>query len=176
MTPNEIAALDYIRERITVAGYSPTVKEVGVHIGVSNPGALKIVNALVDARHIRRVPCKKRGIELLGVTDLRSTDTATIVAELKRRGVEPGAFNADRPRRSARDVSCAVDCCDTTVQRGHMFCRDHYYSISELTRRALHRTHKRFQSSRRREDERAFRTAYYAALAEATGERIGCFE
>lgn len=175
MTPNEIKALDYIRERITVAGFSPTLSEIGVQLGVSNAGAMKIANALVNSRHIRRVPSKKRGIELLGVTDLRSTDTATLVAELRRRGVAPGAFDADRSARRPGDVTCAVDCCSTTVQRGHMFCRDHYWAISELTRRELHRAHKRYRSSRRREDERAYRAAYDAALFEATGGRIGCF-
>jgi hypothetical protein len=87
--------------------------------------------------------------------------------------VEPGAFDADRPRRRAGDVTCAVDCCGTPVQRGHMFCRDHYWAISEETRRLLHRTHKRFRSSRRREDERAFHAAYQAASAEATGPLFG---
>ncbi|MEJ3957010.1 hypothetical protein WGW24_09390, partial [Campylobacter jejuni] len=82
----------------------------------------------------------------------------------------------DRPRRRAGDVSCAVDCCSTTVPRGHLFCRDHYWAISELTRRELHRTHKRYCSSRRREDERAFQAAYDRALFEATDGRIGCFE
>ena len=168
MTPNEIKALDYIRERITVAGYSPTLSEIGVHIGVSNAGAMKIANALVESRHIRRVPSKKRGIELLGVTDLRSTDTAALMAELQRRGVEPGAFVADRPRRQAYDVTCAVECCGEVVQRGHMFCREHYWAITEITRQRLFRTHKRYRSSKRREDERAFYEAYQAALLEAT--------
>jgi hypothetical protein len=168
MTPKEIKALDYIRERITVAGYSPTLSEIGIEIGVSNAGAMKIANALVEARHIRRIPSKKRGIELLGVTDLRSTDTATMIAELQRRGVEPGAFVADRPRRRSGDVTCAVDCCGETVQRGHMFCREHYWSITEITRQRLFRAHKRFRSSRRREDEREYQAAYQAALLEAT--------
>ena len=168
MTPNEIKALDYIRERITVAGYSPTLSEIGVHIGVSNAGAMKIANALVASSHIRRTPSKKRGIELMSVTDLRSTGTEAMMAELQRRGIVPGAFVADRPRRQAYDMTCAVECCGEVVQRGHMFCREHYWSITEITRRELFRTHKRYRSSRRREDERAYQEAYQAALLEAT--------
>lgn len=138
MTPKEIQALDYIRGCITRGGFSPTLDGVAQHVGASKTTAHGLVSALVDAGYLTRTPGKKRGLELVGVTDLRATDSEALRAELARRGETPGALS--RPERRAvhgREVTCAADCCTVIVRWGHPFCITHWRAIGPETQRAL---------------------------------------
>ncbi|MES2987644.1 MAG: hypothetical protein V4808_07045 [Pseudomonadota bacterium] len=167
MTPNQINALDYIRSTITKGGFSPTLAEIGGRIGVSAPGALRIVRALADGGHIRRLPGKARGIELPDA-DLRHIDTEALKAELARRGVIGGAFS--RPERRAvhgRAVTCAADCCTIEVRFGHAFCLDHYRAISLGTRQELHAANLAARTTRSAEDASRYQDAFGQACDEA---------
>lgn len=177
MTPPQVQVLDFVRTRITVAGFCPTYQEICDEVGLtSKSSAHRLVRELVASGHLVQLPGKRRGLDVPDAIDLRSVETAALIAELRRRGVEPGAFSADQSaRRSGQTVHCAVRGCDDAVHLGHLFCRDHYGSITELTRRRLHATHKRYRSSRSRRDEAAFREAYQTALDEIGQARIGVF-
>jgi len=177
MTPPQVQVLDFVRTRITVAGFCPTYQEICDQVGLtSKSSAHRLVRELVASGHLQQLPGKRRGLVVPDAIDLRAVDTGAMIAELQRRGVEPGVFNADQvASRYGKTVHCAVDGCDDPVHFGHLFCRDHYGSITQLTRRRLHATHKRYRSSRSRRDGAAYQEAYQAALTEIGQARIGAF-
>ncbi|AJP73143.1 LexA family protein [Sphingomonas hengshuiensis] len=131
MTPNQSQALDFVRERITKAGFAPTLKEIAEQVGVSEPGARRIVEALAAQGYLQRKPGMTRGIELPG-SDLRVVDSAALCAELKRRGEWPVA-----ERRGASDGGdCgAFGCRDAAVHDG--FCGHHWGLIPPGVLRSL---------------------------------------
>ncbi len=169
MTPNQQEALDFIRERIDVAQLSPTLEEIANRVRVSRAGAWKIVGALEEQGYLRRRTGKRRGIELAGRVDLRAVGTNAILAELARRGVTTGALT--RPERRAfrrGDVTCAADCCDIVVKRGHAFCLGHWRSISPGTQRALLASHRQAVDSGDPVDATRYQEVFGRARDEAS--------
>lgn len=139
MTPNEVKALDFIRERVVEAGFAPTLDEIGAHIGISGPGAFRVVRSLAAAGHVVRAPGKARGIDLPGYSNLRNVDTEVLRAELVRRGEIPANF---APRSISRNtVPCAANRCRTAVRRAHIFCPAHWSMVPPGVRDALVQRH-----------------------------------
>lgn len=138
MTPNQIAALDYVRDCIARGGFSPTLAAIGARVGVSKHAARRLVISLVETGHLSRRPGRKCAIELAQATDLRGIETEALHAELARRGVVPGALAGPQRRVfNRRGVSCAADGCNVEVQMGHAFCLDHWRAIDADVQRGL---------------------------------------
>ncbi|RHW17165.1 hypothetical protein D1610_11490 [Sphingomonas gilva] len=57
--------------------------------------------------------------------------------------------------RPVRECACAATLCRATVQRGQVFCPDHYWSLPEAVRRAI---------------PNAFRAGQFAVFREAVAE------
>lgn len=129
MTPNELQALDLIRERLAVAGFAPTYRELATEIGVTLSGAHRCVDALVDAGAVKRIPAKSRGLAIADLPDMRPVPTDVLRAELARRGISFAALNPAAPRAIGHEVTCAADTCGTVVQRGHLMCLTHWRAL-----------------------------------------------
>jgi hypothetical protein len=138
VSPNELQALDLIRERLSVAGYAPTYRELAAEIGVTLSGAHRCVAALVEAGAVKRTPSKTRGLAVVDLPDMRTVPTDVLRAELARRGVSFAALNPAAPRAIGHEVTCAADTCGTVVQRGHLMCLTHWRVLPhELRNRIL---------------------------------------
>jgi DNA-binding IscR family transcriptional regulator len=130
MTPTQLSVLDYCRERLTSSGISPTLQEIGDHCGVSRPRVAQIVDRLAQDGLLKRTRGRHRGIALGGMADIRAIATAAILAELGRRGETlDGLARPARPMLGRGTVTCAADCCSSSVQRGHLYCRSHWFSL-----------------------------------------------
>jgi hypothetical protein len=140
----QVQVLDFVRERINRAGFSPTYQEIADTFCTTKSAAHRIVGQLIGQGKLRHPENKRRGIEIADRTiDLRTIDTDQLQAELARRGVVPGAF--DRPARRPHltgTTPCAAVGCDTPVRRGHAFCYRHWTKISPGTQQLLLRTHR----------------------------------
>lgn len=174
MTPAQLRVLDYVRDHIAVSGFAPSIEEICRDVGLAGKGhAHKLVEQLVSGGYLLKAPGKKRGLSLADTPDMRGIDSAVLLAELRRRGLVPGAFVEDMPRRVAGAVSCAVNSCGTPVERGHLFCREHYWAISEETRKRLFKTHRAYRNKPDPATERPYRAAFEQCIAEATGAYAG---
>jgi repressor LexA len=57
---------DFIAKSIRAKGYSPTVREIGAHFGISSPnGVIYSLRALEKKRLIKRAKILSRGISLV---------------------------------------------------------------------------------------------------------------
>lgn len=71
MSPTDITGrqreiLEYILDTVRRRGYPPSVREIGVAVGLSSPSTVHShLSALVDAGLLRRDPSKPRAIEVL---------------------------------------------------------------------------------------------------------------
>jgi len=131
MTPNDVKVLDFVRVQIAVAGFAPTIREIGAHLGVKGRApAHQIVDRLVREGHLNRLPHRERGLRLADTPDLRAAPTDALRAELARRGATLDALR-DAPRGQFRRgaVTCAADCCQDEVRRGQLFCRRHWFLL-----------------------------------------------
>lgn len=129
MTPLQLRTLDFVRDRITELGITPTVTEVSKHLGVSYSSAHQAISALVRAGSLEREPFKHRGLRVPGAIDLRNAATTDLRLELARRGVTFEGL-APAPRLAFdRTVTCASHFCGETVPRGHLFCKRHWFTL-----------------------------------------------
>lgn len=152
MTPNELQALDLIRERLAVAGFAPTYRELATEIGVTLSAAHRCVDALVGLGAVKRTPAKSRGLMIADLPDMRPVPTDVLRAELARRGVSFAALNPVAPRAMAHEVTCAADTCGTVVRRGHLMCLTHWRVLPIALRDRILR-------SNADRDQRAFEAA-----------------
>ena len=136
MTPLEQRALDYVREHIARAGFAPSVRETGERIGLrSSNGAHRVLSSLVAQGLLRKTGSGARNLALADQPDLQAVPTDLLRAELARRGMTLEALQ--RPARRARPAMgrdtarCAADTCCSPVQRGHLFCRPHWFSLPD---------------------------------------------
>jgi SOS-response transcriptional repressor LexA len=163
MTPRQLEALDFVRDRITLAGFAPTVREIGRHLGVSSLSSVaRLLEGLSDAGHIRLAGGRHRGIELTGQPDLRTASLDAIRAELARRGETLESLQAHSPVGMARHARCAADTCGAPVQRGRLFCLAHWRALPGDLQRDLLAAH-------RRGDRRAFQELLVQARDIADG-------
>lgn len=134
MTPLELKALDYIRERVAL-GVPPTLDEISNHTGIcSKSHAHRVVTSLELQGKLSRMPHRARGLTLGDQPDLTAAPTEQLKAELARRGVTLEALAAPTRMAFGRAVSCAADCCQVQVKRGHLFCRGHWFSLDQSLR------------------------------------------
>jgi DNA-binding MarR family transcriptional regulator len=70
--PRRDQALAYIIERIARSGVSPTLEEIGLHLGVSRPRAGQLVDQLVERGLIERTIGTQRNLRVRDVTHARS--------------------------------------------------------------------------------------------------------
>lgn len=173
MTPRQVEVLDFIRDRITQAGFAPTYREISAQLGTTKSNAYRYVGQLERAGKLRRSDHIDRGIELLDErVDLRTVDTELLRAELARRGVVPGALQrpAHRPH-GGRSTPCAAVGCGVPVRRGHAFCWDHWNRISHSTQRLLLETHRVACVTEDTEDALRYQEAFGKAKDEAETRR-----
>lgn len=86
LTPREVRALDFIRDRIARQGAAPTLAEIAALLGQrSRSGAHNVVEALVDRGLLIKTPGRLRGLALADTPLLSSVPTAALRAELARR-------------------------------------------------------------------------------------------
>lgn len=144
MTPRQLEALDFVRDRITLAGFAPTVREIGRHLGISSPSSVaRLLEGLSDAGHIRLANGRHRGIELAGQPDLRAASIDAIRAELARRGETLESLQAQSSVGMARHAACAADTCGVRVQPGRLFCLTHWRALPGDLQRDLLAAHRR---------------------------------
>lgn len=135
MTAAELAVLDLVRDRITVAGVCPTIEEIAHGTRVSTSEVHRSIDRLVAAGKLRKRPRARRGLELVDAPDLRLSPTAAIIAELKRRRIEV----AYRPSMAVgrRATTCAADTCGEPVKVGFLMCRRHWFMLPDNVRYGL---------------------------------------
>lgn len=168
MTPLQLEALDFVRERLTTTGLAPRVEDVRARFGLSSRSrAHAILTCLVDAGYLVRVPTARRGLRLADAPDLRVVDSAAMVAELQRRGEVPGKLSEPERRAVGREVSCAASCCGNVVRPGKMFCRDHWFAIPPAVQTELLSAHATARRVRDRETEGRYQAAFYVAREHA---------
>lgn len=141
MTPQQVATLDFARDRISETGYSPTVREVATHLRVSTSAAQSLVDALVDGGQLLRAPGRPRGLSLPGV-DLRLVGSSALRAELARRGETLEGLGA-RQIAYGTARTCAADTCGSQVRPGHLFCLEHWRALPVDLRFAILGAHRR---------------------------------
>ena len=65
LTPAQQKTLDFIRSYWRLQGRSPSLMEIAAGIGIRSRGVVhRYVQALIAAGHVRRLPGRKRGLEL----------------------------------------------------------------------------------------------------------------
>lgn len=66
LTATQHKVLDFIRHYLTAYAYAPSLDEIAAGIGIRSKGtAHRHVQALAEAGHLRLIPGRKRGIELV---------------------------------------------------------------------------------------------------------------
>lgn len=157
MTPMQLQALDFIRERLAGTGFSPTQAEIGAEIGA--PGRVAdVLTALERQGKVRRERGKTRNIRIVEAPDLQLVPTDALRAELARRGVTLEAL-AEHPAPIVNGMPCAFEPCGELVGRGKLFCRNHWWAISAPVRERILRAY-------RRKDVDAYSLAIEEARAE----------
>lgn len=169
MTPRQQQALDFVRERILRAGFSPSGPEIAAHLGVPVSTSYYVVDSLVAQGLLARRPGAARGLKLPNVPDLRTVDSELLKAELARRGEATGAFARPERRAFGRGrVTCSADACDVIVPKGHAFCRRHWHNLPRETQCELIATHQAALDSGHAEDARRYQDVFGRARDEAT--------
>lgn len=144
MTPQQLEAFDFVRDRITLTGYPPSIREIAAHLNLaSHSGASRLIEALVEAGKLGRHPGKDCGLFLIGEPDLRSASLDAIRAELARRGETLESLQARAPDPTARHARCAADTCGAAVRRGHLFCLTHWRALPSDLQTGLLAAHRR---------------------------------
>ncbi|WP_337846215.1 hypothetical protein [Sphingomonas sp.] len=169
MTPRELELLDLVRDRIA-AGVAPTYAEISSAMGISVSAVSSLIGSLIADGKLAKVPGKARSLNLRGVADLRSVPTASLQAELARRGVALDALDGGervqfgrRRSRGAGSGTCAAPGCQLQVQRGHLMCLSHWRALPFALRKRILSTHMAARASRCPEDA----ARYGEAVAEA---------
>jgi hypothetical protein len=86
LTPLEIRALDFIRNRISVTGTAPTLEELCGGMGwAAKSTAHRIVESLVRQGLLIKTAARLRGLALADGPQLSTVPTAALRAELARR-------------------------------------------------------------------------------------------
>jgi hypothetical protein len=150
MTPVQSKMLDWVRDYIGRRGFAPSCDEIREGLGYGSKATVwRVLTALEELGHIRRVKNRTRSIELVGGVDLRTVPIEAIRGELARRGLSLDALMTDEPRAFARgSVSCAADCCQLVVEPGNLFCRRHWFQLPRDLRDDIYKAHSRRDRAR----------------------------
>ena len=137
MTPQQLAALDFIRFEITTFGLAPSIEEIAAKLNVGKSGAHRVVSALVAAGKLKHHRFVARGIDLADHPDLRLVDSQAMRAELARRGETVEALAKRGPIPAKWNPGCAADGCQEPVTYGHLMCRRHWFMLPRGLQDAL---------------------------------------
>lgn len=86
LTPHEVRALDFIRNRILATGAAPTLEELCGGMGwAARSTAHRVVDGLVRHGMLIKTPARLRGLALPDGPLLSTVPTAALRAELARR-------------------------------------------------------------------------------------------
>ena len=67
LTSREDAIMEFIRSRVKAKGYPPSVREIGLAVGLKSSSTVHgYLKRLEEKGHIRRDPTKPRAVELIG--------------------------------------------------------------------------------------------------------------
>ena len=67
LTSREAAIMEFIRSRVKAKGYPPSVREIGLAVGLKSSSTVHgYLKRLEEKGHIRRDPTKPRAVELIG--------------------------------------------------------------------------------------------------------------
>jgi SOS-response transcriptional repressor LexA len=70
LTPTQAKALAFVQRYLAEAGCGPTYDEICQHMGIaSKAGAFRLMTALEQRGHIRRIPNRARAIEVVGLVE-----------------------------------------------------------------------------------------------------------
>lgn len=157
MTPEQLRAFDFVRDRLTGTGYAPTVVEMQQHLGLASKSSVhRLVSSLVERGMLAREQNKERGLSLIGEPDLRRASLDAIKAELARRGETLGGMRRRENLAYGRKPSCRVDSCGVAVERGHVMCRTHWFAVPYDLREKLMSAYSAARRTRSDEDARAY--------------------
>ncbi len=86
MTPHELQALDFIRERVAATGCAPTLDEIAARFGwTAKSSAHRLTDSLVRQGMLIRDPHKARNLTLPDAPSLALVPTSALESELARR-------------------------------------------------------------------------------------------
>jgi len=97
LTPRQSDCLRVISERLAQSGVPPTYDEICLQLGFSSKSNVaRLVDALVERGHLRRLPHRARGLALAGEFSAKAEAGLALIeertgrtrAELVRRAVE----------------------------------------------------------------------------------------
>lgn len=112
LTSRQEAILSVIADSVRAQGYPPTVREIGLAVGLSSPASVQNHLAQLEAKgYIRRGNAKRRALELVrpaGVSD-RSTDGERGAVRRLRALPVVGAVAAGQPLLAAENVEDHVE-------------------------------------------------------------------
>ena len=139
MTPLALRVLDMVRDRVTEAGYSPTIAEIAGEFGLSPSRAGDIVNGLVRKGKLVKARGEQRNLRPADAPDLSTVGTGALRAELARRGHSLEAL-VRKPMPVFAGRKCAATYCQDRVTPGNLMCRDHWLSLPKSLRDRIFRT------------------------------------
>lgn len=89
LTTQQSNLLTYLRRYMaSTGGVAPAFTEMMEAVGiVSKSGIHRLLKALEERGHIRRIPDRARAIEIVDVGPLHTVSTADLIAELERRRI-----------------------------------------------------------------------------------------
>lgn len=89
LTPRQIELLGYLRSYITEHGYAPTYREMNGNFGFGLQRIHELILGLEERGSIRRLPNRRRAIEVVEAAPnpagLAAYSTAELRAEIERR-------------------------------------------------------------------------------------------
>lgn len=86
LTPLELRALDFIRDRFSATGLAPTLEEIAAALGLhARSSAHRIVESLVRHGLLIKTAARVRGLALADGPRLFTVPTAALRAEMSRR-------------------------------------------------------------------------------------------
>lgn len=146
MTPQQIEVLDYARELIS-AGAPPSIRDVTEQLSMSEAAARSAIDALIAAGALRRGPERAYNLRLADHVEVRAAPTATLVTELRRRGLDAPRSLTTRPRDD-RFQPCAIHSCDKLVTTDKIMCGRHWFMLPLDLRQGLVRTSRAGETAR----------------------------
>lgn len=126
--------VDFIRERLETVCDAPSYREVGESIGISAVAAWKHAQRAIDEGIFVKLP--NGALQLPDSVDLTGVSSGKLRGELARRGVTLDAL--ETPKLLPNDGRpCAANFCHDRVQRGRLFCREHWFQLPHYMRSAI---------------------------------------
>lgn len=86
LTEAQARLVAFLRQRQAQGDVMPSIREMKEHLGAaSTAGVVRLLNALEERGHIRRIPNRSRAIAVVDDNPLAQFSSAELQAELDRR-------------------------------------------------------------------------------------------